>query len=117
MQQKILQDYYSSRLLIKTIRNQENKKTGEYLLKDNIQLKMANSVKRICFFNFLILVTFLVSNVLRNFFAVVEDPSITAKMSCRELAQFTPQLCDNLMAGQECKDICREGKTTTGKNF
>ena len=49
--------------------------------------------------------------------ALSKNPVIKTKMYCRELAQFTPQLCDNPVARQKCTDICGEGKKTPGKIF
>ena len=42
---------------------------------------------------------------------------VKTKMYCRELAQFTAQLCDNPVASQKCIDICGKGKNTPGKTF
>ena len=44
-----------------------------------------------------------------------KDPPTKTKMYCRELAQFTPQLCDNTVASEKCTEICGEGKTLPGK--
>ena len=49
--------------------------------------------------------------------ALSKNPVIKTKMYCRELAQFTPQLCDNPVASQKCTDICGEDKNTPGKIF
>ena len=49
--------------------------------------------------------------------ALSKNPVIKTKMYCRELAQFTPQLCDNPVASQKCADICGEDKNTPGKIF
>ena len=46
-----------------------------------------------------------------------EDPAYKTRMYCRELAQFTPQLCDNPVANSKCTEICREDKTPPGKIF
>lgn len=44
-----------------------------------------------------------------------KDPPTKTKMYCRELAQFTPQLCDNAVASEKCTEICGEDKTLPGK--
>ena len=49
--------------------------------------------------------------------ALSKNPVIKTKMYCRELAQFTPQLCDNPVASLKCTDICGEDKNTPGKIF
>ena len=49
--------------------------------------------------------------------AFSKNPAVKTKMYCRELAQFTPQLCDNPVARQKCTDICGEDKNTPGKTF
>ena len=49
--------------------------------------------------------------------ALSKNPVIKTKMYCRELAQFTPQLCDNPVASQKYTDICGEDKNTPGKIF
>ena len=49
--------------------------------------------------------------------AFSKNPVIKTKMYCRELAQFTPQLCANPAASQKCTDICGEDKNTPGKLF
>ena len=49
--------------------------------------------------------------------ALSKNPVFKTKVYCRELAQFTPQLCDNPVASQKCADICREGKKTPDKIF
>ena len=49
--------------------------------------------------------------------ALSKNPVIKTKMYCRELAQLTPQLCDNPVASQKCTDICGEDKNTPGKIF
>ena len=49
--------------------------------------------------------------------ALSKNPVIKTKMYCRELAQFTPQICDNPVASQKCTDICGEDKNTPGKIF
>ena len=49
--------------------------------------------------------------------ALSKNPVVKTKLFCRELAQFTPQLCDNPVASRKCTDICGEGKTTPGKIF
>ena len=36
-------------------------------------------------------------------------------MYCREMAQFTPQLCDNAVASEKCTEICGEEKTLPGR--
>ena len=46
-----------------------------------------------------------------------KDPAYKTKMYCRELAQFTPQLCDNAVANAKCTEICGEDKTPPGKTF
>ena len=49
--------------------------------------------------------------------ALSKNPVIKTKVYCRQLAQFTPQLCDNPVASQKCTDICGEGKKMPGKIF
>ena len=44
-----------------------------------------------------------------------KDPRTKTKMYCRELAQFTPQLCDNAVASEKCAEICGEDKSLPGK--
>ena len=56
-------------------------------------------------------------NMLNAIAAILKSPAVKTKMYCRELAQFTPQLCDNAVAREKCTDICGEGKTAPGKIF
>ena len=49
--------------------------------------------------------------------AFSKSPVIKTKMYCRELSQFSPQLCDNPVARQKCTEICGEDKNTPGKMF
>ena len=46
-----------------------------------------------------------------------EDPAFKTRMYCRELAQFTPQRCDNPVANSKCTEICGEDKAPPGKIF
>ena len=46
-----------------------------------------------------------------------KDPVYKTRMYCRELVQFTPQLCDNAVASAKCTEICGEDKTPPGKTF
>lgn len=58
----------------------------------------------------------LVSNAIQKLISSFsKDPPTKTKMYCRELAQFTPQLCDNAVANEKCTEICGEDKTLPGK--
>ena len=46
-----------------------------------------------------------------------KSPAYKTKMYCNELAEFTPQLCDNLVAREKCTELCGKHQTTPGKIF
>lgn len=49
--------------------------------------------------------------------AISKDPAYKTRMYCRQLAQFTPQRCDNPVANAKCTEIYGEEKTPPGKIF
>ena len=49
--------------------------------------------------------------------ALSKSSAYKTKMYCNELAEFTPQLCDNPLASEKCIELCGKHKTTPGKIF
>ena len=49
--------------------------------------------------------------------ALSKSRAYKTKMYCNELAEFTPQLCDNPVASEKCIELCGKHKTTPGRFF